>query len=219
MARTITISTTGGVSTNNATPAVPTTAVGDPPQWSDGSDASYVLIQGIYQTGVGIPGTATANLVPDSTVRARADSTVVARLRMSGPASKPLPLVVIVGQDGRLLISGGNDGFSPGGVEWVDIPLSGTADNMRQFLNYIGSGGELMRLRIAAATAFTYPSGSTSYQWYVYEAQLVLTIPSVDAPPCRIFPRSDGLGIGAGRAFPPPRSQQRSPGNRGVGYY
>jgi hypothetical protein len=38
------------------------------------------------------------------------------------------------------------------------------------------------------------------------------------APPCRIYPRDDGLGVGAGRIFPPPTSHQRS-GRRAGGYY
>lgn len=37
------------------------------------------------------------------------------------------------------------------------------------------------------------------------------------APPCRLFPRDDGLGVGGGRIFPPPKSQQRS--GRRFGYY
>lgn len=38
-----------------------------------------------------------------------------------------------------------------------------------------------------------------------------------DAPPCRLFPRGDGLGVGSGRHFPPSKSQQRS--GRRFGYY
>lgn len=37
------------------------------------------------------------------------------------------------------------------------------------------------------------------------------------APPGRLFPRDDGLGVGGGRIFPPPSSQQRS--GRQFGYY
>ena len=37
------------------------------------------------------------------------------------------------------------------------------------------------------------------------------------APPCRLFPRGDGLGVGGGRHFPPSKSQQRS--GRRFGYY
>ena len=40
---------------------------------------------------------------------------------------------------------------------------------------------------------------------------------TVGAPPCRLFPRGDGLGVGGGRHFPPPKSQQRS--GRRFGYY
>lgn len=37
------------------------------------------------------------------------------------------------------------------------------------------------------------------------------------APPCRLFPREDGLGVGGGRHYPPSKSQQRSA--RRFGYY
>lgn len=37
------------------------------------------------------------------------------------------------------------------------------------------------------------------------------------APPARLFPRADGLGVGSGRHFPPAQSQQRS--GRRFGYY
>lgn len=39
----------------------------------------------------------------------------------------------------------------------------------------------------------------------------------VAAPPARLFPREDGLGVGGGRHFPPAKSQQRS--GRRFGYY
>lgn len=38
------------------------------------------------------------------------------------------------------------------------------------------------------------------------------------APPCRLHPREDQLGVGSGRIWPPPKSQQASP-RRAGGYY
>lgn len=38
------------------------------------------------------------------------------------------------------------------------------------------------------------------------------------APPCRVHPREDQLGVGSGRIWPPPRSHQASP-RRAGGYY
>ena len=43
------------------------------------------------------------------------------------------------------------------------------------------------------------------------------TLVARDAPPCRLLPREDGLGVGGGRHFPPAKSQQRS--GRRFGYY
>lgn len=53
----------------------------------------------------------------------------------------------------------------------------------------------------------------------VYEAWLEIgaSAPTV-APPCRLYPREDDLGVGSGRIYPPPRSQQRSLRRVG-GYY
>lgn len=42
--------------------------------------------------------------------------------------------------------------------------------------------------------------------------------PAAVAPPCRLHPREDELGVGSGRIWPPPRSQQFSP-RRAGGYY
>ena len=49
--------------------------------------------------------------------------------------------------------------------------------------------------------------------WAHYIAAKCSTV----APPCRRFPRADDLGVGGGRAYPPPRSQQRS--GRRFGFY
>lgn len=38
------------------------------------------------------------------------------------------------------------------------------------------------------------------------------------APPCRLYPREDRLGVGSGRIWPAPKSQQASP-RRAGGYY
>lgn len=43
-------------------------------------------------------------------------------------------------------------------------------------------------------------------------------IVSDTAPPCRLYPREDHLGVGSGRIWPPPKSQQASP-RRAGGYY
>lgn len=54
------------------------------------------------------------------------------------------------------------------------------------------------------------------WAWAAFSAAVVSTRRPV-APPARIFPRDDGLGVGGGRHFPPPKSQQRS--GRRFGYY
>ena len=61
-------------------------------------------------------------------------------------------------------------------------------------------------------------SGGAFNGLHWYEAAVVVQWrESYDAPPARLFPRSDGLGVGGGRHFPPPKSQQRS--SRRFGYY
>lgn len=64
----------------------------------------------------------------------------------------------------------------------------------------------------AEPSAWAYTSGDTG------SAMVVIGVGGfADPAPCRLFPRSDGLGVGGGRNYPPPKSQQRS--SRGVGYY
>lgn len=43
-------------------------------------------------------------------------------------------------------------------------------------------------------------------------------VPFTIAPPCRLYPREDQLGVGSGRIWPPPKSQQFS-NRRAGGYY
>ena len=55
------------------------------------------------------------------------------------------------------------------------------------------------------------------YPSQIIEVRIAYATQVVGAPPCRLFPREDGLGVGGGRRFPPPKSQQAS--SRRVGYY
>lgn len=43
-------------------------------------------------------------------------------------------------------------------------------------------------------------------------------LPFTVAPPCRLYPRDDQLGVGSGRVWPPPKSHQAS-SRRAGGYY
>lgn len=53
--------------------------------------------------------------------------------------------------------------------------------------------------------AVTAPTGPNVRNWYVW----VLGVdPTSIAPPARLHPRSDHLGFGSGRIFPPPSTQQ-----------
>lgn len=74
--------------------------------------------------------------------------------------------------------------------------------------------GFTVTMRVSVPANRTDPSAITR----IYEAWIVVAVvyPG-DAPPCRLFPRGDGLGVGSGRHFPPSKSQQRS--GRRFGYY
>lgn len=70
-------------------------------------------------------------------------------------------------------------------------------------------------LGAGASGARTATTNDVDYAWVAFSVAVAWG-PTV-APPARLFPREDGLGVGGGRHFPPPKSQQRS--NRRFGYY
>lgn len=67
----------------------------------------------------------------------------------------------------------------------------------------------------AGAKTATMDDPEGDWSWVAFSVAVIWGVPS--APPARLFPREDGLGVGGGRHFPPPKSQQRS--NRRFGYY
>ena len=70
----------------------------------------------------------------------------------------------------------------------------------------------------APDSAVEWPS-EVSSTWIADEFGMAVfgALTALVAPPARLFPRGDGLGVGGGRRFPPPRSQQRS--GRRFGFY
>lgn len=132
-----------------------------------------------------------------------------ARLRVAAlETGLPYPTVRISRLNSE--VNGSYPGDCPTTPTWVDVPVTGAA--LATFF------AEPTTYSLGVHSGFK-TGASGDKHWRVYEARLYVTLLGDDAPPCRIFPRRDGLGVGAGCAFPPPKSQQRSPGNRGVGYY
>lgn len=55
------------------------------------------------------------------------------------------------------------------------------------------------------------PDNGGDFYVYIYELNVTLDLALVGAPPQRLYPRNDGLGLSSGqRIYPPPRSRQRS---------
>lgn len=111
-------------------------------------------------------------------------------------------------------------------IRWDEELVASTATNNKSVpsgANEVGaSGGSAFKGWYAAILLFNavLTSGQRA-KVLAYLAEnpgggLPHPCPTV-APPARLFPRDDGLGVGGGRGFPPPKSQQRS--GRRFGYY
>lgn len=221
MARTVIVPTTGTVIADSATPGTPSTVVGAAPQWADDSDATYAHLQGLYQTGIGIPGSAAAALENGADLPQTRNLTVDARIRMGAGSGtgKPLPTVSVFRSNGEQLLLGGNDGVSGAGPAWVTVPLAEShADGISTFAFAIATGTETLTLSIGCPTAFEFPPSLATFDWTIYEAELLVHLPSAAATSCRNFP-ADTFNAPGGpvRQYPPSRSVARS--NRFGGGY
>lgn len=189
--------------------------VGSPPVWKDGSDATYAEFAGQFN-GAGEPtfgGAAVSSFQAIAEPLTKSAIYILVRLRLAAVLGTDVnnPRVDV----GTLSLTPGTKApLSPTWVEYrltrANETVAGSWDNF--FDTYPSSNlSVLVDTRAGEGILATH-------RWQIYEAEVFAVMPG-EAPPCRIFPRSDGLGVGAGRAYPPPKSQQRSPGNRGVGYY
>lgn len=194
--------------------------VGSPPVWKDDSTATYASFAGQYAGPLNpqFVGAAGAHVSAAASAEDTAGGTAIIvryQVAAAGPGTK-LPTVRLTRQGGDLIF-GYPTGEAPTSASWVEVTMDASSIQLEVFLSD-PTAWELTLLAPGYDSAVeTVPNGIQ--RWNVYEARLTVLVPIFDAPPCRLHPRSDGLGVGGGRNYPPPRSQQRSLGHRGVGYY
>lgn len=195
---------------------VPPVLVGGAGTFSDDSDATYVEFETYEHPSVSYADTATLALQPTPLVKTTtAGVTVSAWVRYQSLSVDMAPPRIQIRRAGIDLVVAEPAAPGSAATTWIEIPLPFTDANLASFLSLIDSGSETVNLIVTAPFLRTYTFRNTRTR--VYEAYLMVTTPGSDAPPCRIFPRADGLGVGSGRRFPPPKSQQRS--GRRFGYY
>lgn len=205
----------------------PPLVVGGAGTWNDGSDATYAELEVFEHPDVSYADSGTVTLGKVATTQNPALATAYAMIRyqaLDPDMRKPHARVDRVGaipDETNPLISTGLQPWATGtgAPEWYKLPLvewygGGMADVLAEI-----QPGSSAQLVLNVIPEYLSTIAYRTPRMRIYEAYLVIETPGSDAPPCRIYPRSDGLGVGAGRAYPPPKSQQRSPGNRGVGYY
>ena len=127
------------------------------------------------------------------------------RAQLSAPASEPWPVPIAPAAKASLAVIIGTHGVG----SWSTNPIPNWTRT------YIA--GAYRHITIATAD----PGADSECSWdgsMIPTRQVVVRLnPLLVAPPCRLFPRGDGLGVGSGRRFPPPKSQQKS--GRRFGYY
>lgn len=190
--------------------------VGTPPVWKDDSTGTYASFAGQYAGNgnpqfVGAAQAAVAASPPDI----HAATAIIARFQVAGVAGSNLAYPTVRLERGTTYTFNGTvAGSAPGAPGWVEATLtSGDALAMSDFL----ANPAVYNLAVLAPLYASPNVPNEIQRWNVYEARLYVLTPRRDAPPCRLLQRSDGLGVGSGRNYPPPKSQQRS--FRGVGYY
>lgn len=190
--------------------------VGSPPVWKDDSDATYASFGGHY-LGDGNPqfyGEAAAGVAASvASLPLVLDVRAHVRIRAEAGTSPRMPRFRLQQQ-----VGGGHEitvapmDVAPVAATWIPVPLSLTEEQAADF----AVNPSIWRLTILPPEYFAPGVPNELQRWRVFEARLEAKVRS-DAPPCRLFPRADGLGVGGGRNFPPPKSRQRS--SRRFGYY
>lgn len=199
------------------------TIVGSQPPsvWGDDSDATYAYSEQEYGTLVGnVAPEITVNLEPQPDLYVHPDMRCAVWIKVETNASVPMEvrLTASPGADYRLTNEGvGHSAELAAPAGWISYEMQPSFwpvyDTMASWQQ-----GSTIYLTLQAAAPDPDPEGSFVRYHRVFEARVVVysMAPTV-APPCRLFPRDDGLGVGGGRHYPPPKSQQRS--GRRFGYY
>lgn len=108
-----------------------------------------------------------------------------------------------------------------------DVPLvDGTIQDFVVPLDIVGFSGITLSDVVTALEAGAFldintilnVNQATPAVVTVYNAWIEVGIPPTCAPPLRRYPRPDSLGVGVGRHYPPPATQQSS-NRRAGGYY
>lgn len=170
-----------------ASPGAGEEIVGSPPQWSDGSDATYAhLIEGGTSDIDGLAWAVAAPVLAELlsySVRVRAKS-------VAGP--DPATLAVYFG---RTTEERGTFG------DLLEIPSDGEIHDAT--VEGFGFGANPLPDGASVEVIVNSPSS----ELFVYLVEIIATIPGERAT--RLWPRDDALGLGAGaRIYPPPRSRR-----------
>ena len=191
-----TLLTLGGVEFNNPPDPVEQ-IVGDPPQWSDDSDATYAYVADVVTTG--FPSSAGARApvtVPVSGdlvslrffVRAKAD-----------PGYGPTPTRL------TLILHDFADGYAD--TDFILLPHDGAIhETWVDGVVYTANNppGWLASPNLTVES----DSGSTFSRVWIYEVAVEVTTDAetVRLPATRQYPRDDNRGLGSPRLYPHPKS-------------
>jgi hypothetical protein len=169
--------------------------VGDPPQWSDGSDTTYAYLP--VRGSFGGAAYARTNPVAGEVIRA----TVTLRTKSVDTDEGVVSNVVVYA--GRTPSAT----FPTLFLIDFDVPTDGAIHELTGSIDF---GPELFEVTGPdwSTVGFHVEVGNGgSRETYVYQVALTLTL--TDARATRLYPRDDALGLGAGaRIYPPPRSRR-----------
>lgn len=182
--------------------------VGDPPQWSDNSDATYAQLNAENI----LSGSATTLIDPQPDLRVSPQALVRVRFRVSSIQTGPIGLVIQLSAGGTVVMDAGYSSASSRDVGWETVTLTGQNGwTVDEWLVWLQGNGSFLNF-----VSETHTRASTVDHWYIYEAEVHVSYP-VGLPPCRQWPRADGLrASSARRQYPPDKSLQASPRHAGV---
>lgn len=200
---------------NNPNPYVASTLVGGAGAAADDSDATYGEVWSSRRSGV----------ITNDFVRADFDTlsvdvfnsvTLEVRYELTSDGGAVTPLQLQALSDATFLGQFVKVGSPTVGSIVTDTFTFDDFEPVSAFASALQSGDLFLTLGPGEHDGAV----GTDKMLRVYEITLTVdyTTTITFAPPARKYPREDGLGVGARRHYPPPRSQQRS-GRRVGGYY
>lgn len=201
------------------------TLVGGQTALSDDSDGTYAEVW-----GYGVSGVSSGNDFVHAALPAVAD---LRSLTAVGPLSvrlwhdlTPGPPLTGTGEAFAFAVFNTANDFL-GQFERNDLPPEATVSTVTDWTFSEDSASASFATALQAGTAWVALGvpinlAAGTFDWQMRYYELALTVDYVSAtshaPACRKYPREDRLGVGSGRHYPPPRSQQFS-ARRAGGYY